>query len=87
MGIWQQLEAYVISGPTCFLLQNFEWVVVLYSCLYLGVFFVVTNPDAKASHLGTLIQQADKKVNDFTASIVNCTSDNKVGQDTGTSNF
>ena len=42
--------------------------------------FVVASPDDKADHLGNLIQQADKKVNDFTASIVNCTSDNnKVG--------
>ena len=42
--------------------------------------FAVTNPDDKADHLGKLIQQADKKVNDYTASIVNCTSDNnKVG--------
>ena len=38
----------------------------------------VINADARAEKLESLITEADRKVNDFTASIVNCTADIKV---------
>ncbi len=40
--------------------------------------FPVLLAETRANHLEALIKQADKKVNDLTASIVNCTADVKV---------
>ena len=36
------------------------------------------NAEVRGAHLESLVVQADKKVNDLTASVVNCTSDVKV---------